>query len=122
MDVHPAWPPRAASNSRALATVGLTVSAQAAPSTDLARTAASTEVTSQTVVLSGGLKLVPAAAGYNYIVNLHSAKCLTVDGNSSSKGASEVNFIRSALSCRSRTRDLVAQEERLRVLVAVARR
>ncbi|MFI1198897.1 RICIN domain-containing protein [Streptomyces sp. NPDC020883] len=70
-----------------LAVAGLTVPARAAHRPHPGRTATSTAVTSPTVLLSGGLKLVPAGAGYNYIVNEHSGKCLTVDGYSSSNGA-----------------------------------
>ncbi|MFD7379756.1 RICIN domain-containing protein [Streptomyces mirabilis] len=44
-------------------------------------------VSSHVVTLSNDLALVPASAGYNYIVNRHSGKCLTVDGYSSSNGA-----------------------------------
>ncbi|MEV6026311.1 RICIN domain-containing protein [Streptomyces sp. NPDC052036] len=42
---------------------------------------------SPTVELTNDLALVPARAGYNYIVNRHSGKCLTVDGYRSSNGA-----------------------------------
>ncbi|MFF2847591.1 RICIN domain-containing protein [Streptomyces sp. NPDC058001] len=42
---------------------------------------------SHVVALNDDLALVPASAGYNYIVNRHSGKCLTVDGNSSRNGA-----------------------------------